>query len=73
MGTATGVGSMTDIKPTAARLRAMRLALRGEWHPSGTGEWQLTQRLLDAGLLCWLARMSIRITDEGKEWLKRHD
>jgi hypothetical protein len=63
---------MTDLKPTPARLRALRLALTHDWHPAGTGEHQLVTRLREAGLIRHYSAGGLDVTDQGKAWLVRH-
>lgn len=65
-------GVTPDLKPTPARLRAMRSVATRSWCPVGTGECQLAARLDEAGL-AKLDRGRLYITDEGRAWLARHD
>lgn len=60
-----------ELPPTKARLRVLTLASQDQWHPYGPGEWILTDRLRNAGLLTSYQHRHFP-TEAGKKWLVRH-
>lgn len=72
------VGAVSDLKPTPARLRAMREACSAGWslrYPLVPEEDRACWELLDAGLVVDVGRLTemYSATDAGRAWLARHD
>jgi len=59
------------VKPTPARLKAMREAATMWWAPRGASEWALSRRLKTAGLIDGDG-FRYKATDAGRAWLAEH-
>lgn len=63
------------MKPTKARIEAMREAVKGSWRPYGGPQWRLESYLRGEGMIYnpVIGGTSRMATEAGKKWLAAND